>query len=69
MSILEEESEASLPPLPDNSAVEASAVNEKIESPNEINWEGENDQSNPMNWSTAKKWRNLSVVSMMTLST
>jgi len=55
--------------LPGISALESGFMNEEIKNPNEINWASENDQLNPMNWPTAKKWLNLGVISAMTLST
>jgi hypothetical protein len=29
-------------------------------------WDGDNDPANPMNWSTAKKWTNVGIVSAIT---
>ena len=56
-------------PFQDISALEAGSLDTKTKNPNEINWAGENDQLNPRNWATGKKWLNLSVISTMTLST
>jgi multidrug resistance protein len=36
---------------------------------NIVNWDGENDELNPLNWKPGKKWRNLGVVCMMTVIT
>jgi hypothetical protein len=36
---------------------------------NIVSWDGEHDEDNPMNWKSAKKWRILAVVSMMTFVT
>ena len=56
-------------PLPGISALETGSVDKKTKNPNEINWAGDNDQLNPRNWPVGKKWLNLSVISIMTLST
>ncbi|KIN09066.1 hypothetical protein OIDMADRAFT_37964 [Oidiodendron maius Zn] len=53
----------------DISALGTASVDKKTKNPNEINWAGENDQLNPRNWPVGKKWLNLSVISVMTLST
>jgi hypothetical protein len=36
---------------------------------NIVDWDGEQDDSNPMNWTVGKKWRNVAVVVLMTLNT
>ena len=35
----------------------------------EINWDGPNDELNPMNWPSGKKWRTLGVISLMAFIT
>ena len=42
---------------------------EKLTSAFEVNWDGENDEEDPMNWKSAKKWQNLGLISIMSLST
>jgi hypothetical protein len=37
--------------------------------PNVVDWEGPDDPENPMNWSTKEKWRNASMLAIMTLIT
>ncbi|KAE9363892.1 MFS multidrug transporter-like protein [Stipitochalara longipes BDJ] len=54
------------------SDLEAGPVDGKPESKNdinEVNWETDNDSSNPLNWSPSRKWRNLGVISIMSLTT
>jgi multidrug resistance protein len=34
-----------------------------------VDWEGDDDPEKPWNWTTAKKWKNLSVISVITLIT
>jgi hypothetical protein len=36
---------------------------------NVVDWEGPDDPENPMNWSTKEKWRNASMLAIMTLIT
>jgi len=36
---------------------------------NEISWESDDDPSNPKNWSSSRKWQNLGVISIMSLTT
>ncbi|KAJ8061987.1 hypothetical protein OCU04_009770 [Sclerotinia nivalis] len=36
---------------------------------NIVSWDSDSDQLNPMNWSTAKRWANTAVISVMTFST
>lgn len=49
--------------------IEASLGEEKGVSLIEVTWDGENDTENPMNWKASKKWRNVVVISIMSLST
>lgn len=37
--------------------------------PNLVNWDGEDDPANPMNWPEAMKWRNIALLSFTTLVT
>ncbi|RYP71337.1 hypothetical protein DL770_008144 [Monosporascus sp. CRB-9-2] len=37
--------------------------------PNVVDWDGPDDQENPMNWSDKKKWLNIAVLSILTLVT
>ena len=34
-----------------------------------VNWDGDNDELNPQNWTAAKKWQNMVVIGMMTYIT
>lgn len=36
---------------------------------NEVNWDGDDDPLNPMNWKASKRWLNLLVIAMMALIT
>jgi hypothetical protein len=60
-------------PSQDSSDLEAGAVVEKLQQKNnnvgEINWETDDDPANPVNWSPSRKWRNLGVISIMSLTT
>jgi hypothetical protein len=52
--------------------LEAGPVDQKLESEsdiNEVNWESDDDPANPVNWGTSRKWRNLGVISIMSLTT
>jgi hypothetical protein len=62
-------------PSPSLSIIEAGEIDqeaaqevEKTPS-NVVNWDGDRDELNPMNWKAAKKWRILFVVSVMTFIT
>jgi hypothetical protein len=46
-----------VPPLSENAMVD--------ETGNEVDWDGPNDPSNPINWSTARKATTLTIVSAM----
>lgn len=35
--------------------------------PNIVDWEGDDDPHNPLNWPRAKKWRNIAVVASLAL--
>ncbi|KAL7627984.1 hypothetical protein AAE478_002180 [Parahypoxylon ruwenzoriense] len=37
--------------------------------PNVVDWDGPDDQENPMNWSDNKKWLNVTILSVMTMVT
>ncbi|KAI1776658.1 MFS general substrate transporter [Hypoxylon cercidicola] len=37
--------------------------------PNVVDWDGPDDQENPMNWTEKKKWLNISILSIMTVVT
>jgi hypothetical protein len=37
--------------------------------PNIVDWEGPDDPEKPMNWSVAKKWSNIAILSFLTLLT
>ncbi|KAI1386723.1 MFS general substrate transporter [Hypoxylon trugodes] len=37
--------------------------------PNVVDWDGPNDQENPMNWTDKKKWLNICILSIMTIVT
>lgn len=37
--------------------------------PNVVDWDGPNDQANPMNWSDNQKWLNIVILSVMTMVT
>ena len=56
-------------PATDTPALEAGMLNEKNTSPNVVNWDGDNDQLNPQNWKHSKKWLNVLVIALMTIST
>lgn len=49
--------------------VEKGAVNKNVLSPDEVNWLDDTDQANPMNWTASLKWRNLGIISIMSLAT
>jgi hypothetical protein len=34
-----------------------------------VNWDGDQDPDNPLNWTLKKKWKNLTIVSLITLIT
>ena len=36
---------------------------------NKINWDSDDDPSNPKNWNASRKWQNLGVISVMSLTT
>lgn len=42
-------------------------VDSDIASPFVVDWEGEDDLQKPMNWSNTKKWRNVFLISLLTL--
>lgn len=44
-------------------------VDEESEDPNIVSWDGPNDPSNPMNWSSGRKWGAMAVVSGVTFLT
>lgn len=50
------------------SDLEAGPVNEK-DDVNQVNWENDDDSANPLNWSPAHKWKNLGIISIMSLAT
>ena len=58
-------------PSRDSSDLEAGATDEKQpkNDPNLVNWETEQDSANPLNWSPSLKWRNLGIISIMSLAT
>jgi hypothetical protein len=35
--------------------------------PDIVDWDGPNDPENPLNWSRAKKWTTVSIISIITL--
>lgn len=41
----------------------------KTKTSNTVEWAGEKDESNPLNWTMGKRWRNVAVVVLMTLNT
>ena len=49
--------------------IEAGLAEEKTSPSNQVNWDNEFDSLNPMNWSTSLKWRNLGIISVMSLAT
>lgn len=57
----------------ETSDLETGAVDEKLpqknSNVNEINWENDDDPENPLNWGSSRKWRNLGVISVMSLTT
>ncbi len=46
-------------------------VKSSVEKPNlnEVNWDGDDDPLNPMNWKASKRWLNLLVIAMMAFIT
>ncbi|KAF4625947.1 hypothetical protein G7Y89_g12215 [Cudoniella acicularis] len=46
-----------------------SALNQNDESANIVTWDKDQDEMNPMNWESGKKWRILAVISLMTFIT
>ncbi|KAI1141898.1 MFS general substrate transporter [Hypoxylon sp. FL0543] len=44
-------------------------LNADEKDPNVVDWDGPDDQENPMNWSDTKKWLNVSILSIMTIVT
>lgn len=38
-------------------------------SSNVVNWDGDDDPLNPMNWKASKKWTNLGIIAMMAFIT
>ena len=50
---------------------EMDVVKSSVEKPssNEVNWDGDDDPLNPMNWKASKRWLNLLVISMMAFIT
>jgi hypothetical protein len=56
----------------DTSDLEAGPINEKHQSKNDVNqvnWETDEDPANPLNWSPVHKWKNLGIISIMSLAT
>jgi hypothetical protein len=54
---------------PDNLASDEIMSEEKGITTSDVNWDGDDDQLNPMNWAATRKWGNLSIISVMSLST
>ncbi|KAK1983780.1 major facilitator superfamily transporter [Colletotrichum cereale] len=44
-------------------------VEETVQDPNMIDWDGPDDPENPMNWSMKLKWANVAIISTLTLHT
>lgn len=42
---------------------------ETEQDPNIVDWDGPDDQENPMNWPDKKKWLNVGVLSVLTILT
>ena len=40
---------------------------ERTPDPNIVDWDGDDDPQNPLNWPSAKKWRNIAVVASLAL--
>jgi hypothetical protein len=56
----------------DNSDLESGPINEQHDSKNDmnqVNWENDDDSTNPLNWSPVNKWKNLGIISIMSLAT
>ena len=48
------------------------SINEQHQSKNDVNqvnWESDDDSANPLNWSPVNKWKNLGIISIMSLAT
>ncbi len=43
--------------------------NHEISESNIVDWNGDDDPANPMNWPNGKKWRNIAVVGGLALLT
>lgn len=41
----------------------------QVKDVNQISWDSDTDQDNPMNWPPARVWKNLGIISVMTFST
>jgi hypothetical protein len=48
---------------------EAVDEEKELQDPNIVDWEGPDDPENPQNWSAAKKWSNIGILSFLTLLT
>lgn len=46
-------------------------LNSSVEKPSssEVNWDGDDDPLNPMNWKASKRWLNLVIIAMMAFIT
>jgi len=56
----------------DTSDLESGPINEQHDTKNDmnqVNWENDDDSANPLNWSTVNKWKNLGIISIMSLAT
>lgn len=59
-------------PSDDTSDLETGSKEEKHKSKNDVsqvNWENDDDPANPLNWGPFPKWKNLGVISIMSLAT
>jgi hypothetical protein len=54
---------------PDIVKIEETFPDIKSPPPNQVNWDGENDPQNPVNWGASVKWKNLGVISAMAFVT
>lgn len=56
-------------PTDDAEKGQAVLVSDERQDPNIVDWDGPDDPENPQNWSPAKKWAHIAVLSVLTLLT
>lgn len=51
----------------DNNGVDTATHEKAPQDPNIVDWDGPDDPANPMNWSSAKKFAAIGIVSLITM--